>query len=509
MSLVFKDMFFSFNVAVVTPIIDQARQSLGQVTGDEPVGDDLTGFSVQHTHKEYQYKDDGTAVVQSDVYKKSYNWSSEEGQSQGTGAEAQDVKDGTQLTSEDEDKTVTPGEGEEGNIFQNTDSGRVHWNPETPETQGTERPTAQDGQEGGTAAADEPKEEEGRPQGGEAQLVAADSSNNKTNNYLSSWRERQSATARWLKESCGFVSHDRDWANHCSHSSPSGALTPRHSTSASSPDDLLLPQGDDMSLVPLVDSWLPVSQQRTAEDLGWERGLLSQGSSWQQAPWSSQTSQPPVSTTKRWCPSPRLDYFPVNSHSDTESMWLTPAHPSQVSRKSLLGEVAFQLERRILDYVFADSLPDLSPGAFSSPEGRGGAAQRWRMRGYTVSNIGEMINQEALAGSNYSRGTERMLRERLRTMLDLLTPMGYDLMEHGAFSQDIINKYGLLSTPPAEVSSKSTGQVSETGISDTSVADVQNFIFTAAESDEERDTLLLVLDCLRMLAIEDGRPLFV
>ena len=28
-----------------------------------------------------------------------------------------------------------------------------------------------------------------------------------------------------------------------------------------------------------------------------------------------------------------------------------------------------------------------------------------------------------------------MLRERLRTLLDILTPMGYDLLDHGTFSQ--------------------------------------------------------------------------
>ena len=45
------------------------------------------------------------------------------------------------------------------------------------------------------------------------------------------------------------------------------------------------------------------------------------------------------------------------------------------------------------------------------------------------------VQWQALAGDNYSRGTERMLRERLRTLLDILTPMGYDLLDHGTFSQ--------------------------------------------------------------------------
>lgn len=56
--------------------------------------------------------------------------------------------------------------------------------------------------------------------------------------------------------------------------------------------------------------------------------------------------------------------------------------------KSILGEVAFQLERRILDYVFINSLP-----AAELPNSSGAARKR-RFYGYTVNNIGEMINRE-------------------------------------------------------------------------------------------------------------------
>ena len=55
--------------------------------------------------------------------------------------------------------------------------------------------------------------------------------------------------------------------------------------------------------------------------------------------------------------------------------------------KSVLGEVAFQLERRILDYVFANSLPEEACD-------HSAAARRRRFYGYTVNNIGEMINRE-------------------------------------------------------------------------------------------------------------------
>ena len=72
--------------------------------------------------------------------------------------------------------------------------------------------------------------------------------------------------------------------------------------------------------------------------------------------------------------------------------------------------------------------------------------------------------------------------------------------------QDIINKYGLLAKPPV---AKIGDLPNEVGIPGLDVADVQNFIFQAAESDYERHNLLLIFDCLRMLAIEDGRSLFI
>lgn len=55
--------------------------------------------------------------------------------------------------------------------------------------------------------------------------------------------------------------------------------------------------------------------------------------------------------------------------------------------KNIVGEIAFQLERRILDYVFANHLPAVELES-------SGMARKRRFYGYTVNNIGEMINRE-------------------------------------------------------------------------------------------------------------------
>jgi hypothetical protein len=70
--------------------------------------------------------------------------------------------------------------------------------------------------------------------------------------------------------------------------------------------------------------------------------------------------------------------------------------------------------------------------------------------------------------------------------------------------QNIINKYGLLSKPPSCCNVNS-----EVGVAGLEVADVQSFIAEHTEDEHERNNLLLLFDCLRMIAIEDSRPLFI
>lgn len=75
-----------------------------------------------------------------------------------------------------------------------------------------------------------------------------------------------------------------------------------------------------------------------------------------------------------------------------------------------------------------------------------------------------------------------------------------------SYWQDIINKYGLLSHPPII---KPQEPQTEVGMPGVNVLDIQNTIMILSETDNERNNLLLILDCLRMLAIEDCRPLFI
>lgn len=151
----------------------------------------------------------------------------------------------------------------------------------------------------------------------------------------------------------------------------------------------------------------------------------------------------------------------------------------------LLGEMAFQLERRILDYVF----------------GLEGSKKR-RFYGYTVSNICYMMEKESTCpdGTSDSVGRSEMTC-RLRKILCTLEKYGYDIKVHADFAQEVINKYGLLPCPP----DKQT--VAAFSLND--ACTIACLISRLAKRQSEVHNLNILLNCLNFLSKCDGRPLFV
>ncbi|XP_061162287.1 serine/arginine repetitive matrix protein 2-like [Saccostrea echinata] len=171
----------------------------------------------------------------------------------------------------------------------------------------------------------------------------------------------------------------------------------------------------------------------------------------------------------------------------TQERWLKAAMIRK--NKRLIGEIAFQMDRRILEYVFAwDS---------GSKD-----AKKRRYYGFSIANIGAMIQKEAVQadGSKDAR-KELEMRKRFENLVRTLAKLGYNLDQHGEFSQDMVNKYGLLSGPP------SRKMVTELGLEDPVVLRV---LFSQLIVDEkELNNVLVLLDCLCLLAYEDRRPLFM
>lgn len=151
----------------------------------------------------------------------------------------------------------------------------------------------------------------------------------------------------------------------------------------------------------------------------------------------------------------------------------------------LLGEMAFQLERRILDYVF----------------GVEGAKKR-RFYGYTVSNICYMMEKESTCPDGDSDVVGRTeMTCRLRKILCALEKYGYDIKVHADFAQEEINKYGLLPCPP----DKKTIQCF--GLNDPCT--IHCLISRLVKGQAEIHNLNVLLNCLHFLSKCDERPLFV
>ncbi|KAF7243616.1 Speriolin-like protein, partial [Varanus komodoensis] len=149
----------------------------------------------------------------------------------------------------------------------------------------------------------------------------------------------------------------------------------------------------------------------------------------------------------------------------------------------IVGEIAFQLDRRILAHVF--------PGIT-------------RLYGFTVSNIPEKIKQasdwqvsmKSLAGSvdekKYQAMTQRYLDLTVR-----LEKMGYQTEIHPLFSEYLINTYGILKQRPDLTSNPVHN----------SPADLRKIVIDIVPSKFLGDTLLL-LNCLCELSKEDNKALF-
>nr|XP_006127531.1 speriolin-like protein [Pelodiscus sinensis] len=144
----------------------------------------------------------------------------------------------------------------------------------------------------------------------------------------------------------------------------------------------------------------------------------------------------------------------------------------------IVGEIAFQLDRRILAYVF--------PGVT-------------RLYGYTVSNIPDKIRKASLQclDGSVDEKKHRAMTQRYLSLTTRLEKMGYNRDMHPAFSEFLINTYGILKQRPDVQASPLHS----------SPAELRRVVIDVVPSKFLGDTLLL-LNCLCELSKEDGKPLF-
>ncbi|XP_069113075.1 uncharacterized protein [Argopecten irradians] len=177
-----------------------------------------------------------------------------------------------------------------------------------------------------------------------------------------------------------------------------------------------------------------------------------------------------------------IGYKPVLSESLCQK--LTKIRAS----KRLVGEVAFQLDRRILQYVFSETFV---------PE----KERHKRYYGYSIPNMWEMIRKEALdERGNVNTKKEVAMTRRFEYIIKTLANFGYVLEKHAQFAQDMVNKHGLLNAPPDKQTVKAFG------LEDPVILRV--LLSKLLQNDVELQDELILLDCLCLLAYDDRKPLF-
>ncbi|XP_049621595.1 speriolin [Suncus etruscus] len=154
--------------------------------------------------------------------------------------------------------------------------------------------------------------------------------------------------------------------------------------------------------------------------------------------------------------------------------------PKQLAWERLVGEIAFQLDRRILSGIF--------------PE-------RVRLYGFTVSNIPEKIIQASLNPHDQKLDEElcQTLTQRYVSIMNRLQSLGYNGRVHPALTEQLVNAYGILRERP-ELAATEGGSYSLDFLQHVLVETVHPSMLTDA---------LLLLSCLSQLAHDDGKPMFI
>ncbi|XP_039113036.1 speriolin-like protein isoform X1 [Hyaena hyaena] len=144
----------------------------------------------------------------------------------------------------------------------------------------------------------------------------------------------------------------------------------------------------------------------------------------------------------------------------------------------IVGEIAFQLDRRILAFVF--------PGVT-------------RLYGFTVSNIPEKIKQTSIKSLDGSVDEKKLrdLTHRYLTLTARLERLGYNRDVHPVFSEFLINTYGILKQRPDLRANPLHS----------SPAALRKLVIDVVPPKFLGDSLLL-LTCLCELSKEDRKPLF-
>ncbi|XP_063778146.1 speriolin-like [Pseudophryne corroboree] len=145
--------------------------------------------------------------------------------------------------------------------------------------------------------------------------------------------------------------------------------------------------------------------------------------------------------------------------------------------QKIVGEIAFQLERRILSGIFQ---------------------QKNRQYGFLVSNIGEKILQVTTCPftSKVDEKLRAELTQRYHETMSRLKKIGYDKHAHPVLSEYLVNMYGLMDADTKELACSSNRESILRMVRECTPKNIA-------------DDVEIIFNCLYFMSIEDGKPLFM
>ncbi|XP_071990998.1 speriolin-like protein [Engystomops pustulosus] len=177
----------------------------------------------------------------------------------------------------------------------------------------------------------------------------------------------------------------------------------------------------------------------------------------------------------------KRDTSPSGGQDKKDNFQATCRDPKMVQHyQRVVGEIAFQLDRRILATIFQEYE---------------------RFYGFLVSNVKEKIIQLTTCPLTQKVDEEEKTKlfERKQKLFNTLKRFGYNKHIHPAFTEYLVNTYGVLKDRP------------RAGPEFEAYHRPEDLRTMAAESMpcSILENVNIIIDCLKCLAEEDGKPLFM
>ncbi|XP_072366284.1 uncharacterized protein [Scyliorhinus torazame] len=163
----------------------------------------------------------------------------------------------------------------------------------------------------------------------------------------------------------------------------------------------------------------------------------------------------------------------VGRRGDVQAVALHDHERESDTLHRVLGEIAFQLDRRVLTYIFTDKI---------------------RLYGFRIADISANIIE---VGGASGRCAE--MNARNSEIMSNLRNFGYCPVTHSTFAEFIVNTYGILKEKPQ----------CQTTLDNFNDQDYLQKLVTENTPPPLLQNMMVLLNCLLNLSVADGKPLFI